>query len=144
MNSTQFPKALIILLVITLLIIGVFFYFASPIPIKKYTSSFQEYPDPVSQSVSVPEQVVEVTGFIHAFDIAPSGDKIAIATSKEVALYDLQTLKKIHVYLLEDQVVNMRFSPDGNKFAISGNIPANYQTNQTRIIVLDTSSWEEI
>lgn len=144
MKSTQFLKAFFLLLAITIIVIVGYFFTASPISITKFSTTYQDYPDPSSMPHIEPKQVVEVPGMIYAFDIAQNADKIAIATSKEVIVYNLTTQERLFSYPLTDEVTSVHFSPDASKLAVSGNIPTYYQSGHMHILVLDTSSWKTL
>lgn len=144
MNSKPFIKALSILLGIVLLVAGVMRIASPSTPSAVFSTSYQDFPSPRPTPESDPKDMVEVPGFIRAFDISPDGGMIAIATSKEVILYDLKTLEKIHSLPLHEQVFQAQFSPDGSKLAVSGIVQKYSESGPLHVTVWDIASWEPL
>lgn len=142
MKSTSFLKAFSILLILVFLIIGVIYIAGPALSSVGFSTSYQDFPDPMPMPKDKPNEVVDVPGFIQAFDISPDGGTIAIATSKELILYDLKTLEEIHSLPIHEQVYQMQFSPDGSKLAASGIILKYLESGSLRMTVRDTVSWE--
>ncbi|MDO9299934.1 MAG: hypothetical protein Q7T89_01060 [Anaerolineales bacterium] len=141
MNSKSLLKALSILFALIFLVIGAV-YFASPSTSSaSFSTSYLGFPDPKPIPKDEPKDVVEVPGFIQAFDISPDGKVIAIATSKELILYDLKTREKIHSLPLNEKVYQTTFSPDGSKLAASGFIRKYVEGGPLHVTVWDTAAW---
>lgn len=109
-----------------------------------FSTSYQDFPEPASMPTGKADEVVEVPGLIEAFDISPDGETIAIATSKELILYNLKTLEKIHSLPLNEEAHQVQFSPDGSKLAVGGIILKYFESGPLHIIIWDTASWKII
>lgn len=140
MKQNSYLKAYFLLFVLIGTMLGVYYFFAPPIKLTKFSTSYEQYPLPKHRPVEEPSQIIDVPGIINSFDIAQDGEKIAIATSKELIIYNLSTLERIYSYPLEEQVSNIHFSPDAGKVAISGSIPTYYQNGHLHVSVLDILS----
>ncbi|NOT04987.1 MAG: hypothetical protein HOP27_10355 [Anaerolineales bacterium] len=141
MNSKPHLKAISILFVLIFLVIGVM-YFANPsISSASFSTSYQDFPDPSLMPKGEPKDVVEVPGFIRSFDISPDEKLIAIATSRELILYDLKTLDEIYRLPLREEVYQTTFSPDGKKLAVSGFINKYVESGPLHVVVWDAASW---
>jgi WD40 repeat protein len=141
-KPNPFLKALSILLVLVFLVIGVVTLANPSTPSAVFVTSYQDFPEPKPVPQSDPSVVVEVSGLIRTFDISLDGSLIAIATSKNLILYQLKTLKEIHSLSLKEEVYQIQFSPDGSKLAVSGIIPKYSQSGSLHVTVWDTASWE--
>lgn len=107
-----------------------------------FSTSYQDFADPAPMPTGDPKEVVEVPGFIQAFDVSPDGGTIAIAASNDLILYDTKTLKEMYsLPVNEQQVFRVRFSPDGNKLAVSGVLLKSFDSGTLRVTVWDTASW---
>src|SRR3989304_7936922 len=142
MKSIPFLRALSILLALVFLVTGVIFFTVPPASYVAFSTSYQDFPDPMPMPKGDLKDVVEVPGFIQSFDISPDGGMIAISTSKELILYDLKTLKEIHSLPLSEKVVQVQFSPDGSKLAASGIIMKYVESGTLHVTVWDTDSWK--
>ncbi len=142
MKSIPFLRALSILLALVFLVTGVMFFTVTPASYDAFSTSYQDFPDPMPMPKGDLKDVVEVPGFIQSFDISPDGGMIAISTSKELILYDLKTLKEIHSLPLSEKVVQVQFSPDGSKLAASGIIMKYVESGTLHVTVWDTDSWK--
>ncbi len=120
MKPNAFLKALSIFLGLIFLVIGFMYFAANPVSYDSFSTTYQDFPDPLPVPTDEPNDVVDVPGFIQSFDISKDGKLIAIATTKELILYDLKTLKELHSIPLNEQVFQVQFSPDGRKLAASG------------------------
>jgi WD40 repeat protein len=144
MKSNQFLKAFSILFVLIFLMIGVI-YIANPLLSSAvFSTSYQDFPDPIPMPENEPNHIVEVPGFIQAFDISADGKTIAIATSTDLILFDLQTLKEVHNMPLRERVFQVKFSPDGSKIAVSAIISKSLGSGPLRVTVWDAISWKNI
>lgn len=141
MKSIPFLRALSILLALVFLVTGVMFFTVTPASYDAFSTSYQDFPDPMSMPKDEPKNVVDVPGLIHAFDISADGKTVAIATSKSLILYDLQTLEEIHSLPVRERVFQMRFSSDGKKLAVSAIILKYLESGPLLVIVWDTNSW---
>lgn len=141
MNSKPFLTALSILFTLIFLVIGVMYFTVFSIPSAGFSTSYQDSPDLTSMPIGEPNDVMEVPGFIQSFDISPDRKMIAIATSKELILYDLKTLEKIHSQPLSEKVYQTAFSPDGSKLAVSGFIRKYVESGPLHVTVWDIASW---
>lgn len=142
MRSNSFLRALLILLGLIFAIVGAI-YWLNPFPRSfKFSTTYSENVKPAP--TKDPNTVIEVPGIIRAFDITKDDSRIAIATSKEVVLYDLKTLKKIHNFPVSEKVIQARFSPDGSKLAVSGIILKYSESGPLHVTVWDTASWKPI
>ncbi len=118
-------------------------YFTNPSTSSaSFSTSYLGFPEPKPTPKGEPQDVVEVPGYIQSFDISPDGKMIAIATSKELILYDLKTLEKIHSQPLSEKVYRTAFSPDGSKIAVSGYIRKYIEGGPLHIAIWDTTSWK--
>ena len=142
MKSIPFLRALSILLALVFLVTGVMFFTVTPASYDAFSTSYQDFPDPMPMPKGDLKDVVEVLGFIQSFHISPDGGMIAISTSKELILYDLKTLKEIHSLPLSEKVVQVQFSPDGSKLAASGIIMKYVESGTLHVTVWDTDSWK--
>lgn len=142
MKLNSFLKASSILLALVFLIIGVVTIAKRATPSAGFVTAYQDFPGPKPMPQGDPGIVVEVSGLIRTFDISRDGGLIAIATSKNLVLYQLKTLKEIHNLPLKEDVYQIQFSPDGSKLAISGIIPKYSQSGSLHVTVWDTASWE--
>ena len=142
MKPNSFLKALSIFLLLIFVVIGGM-YFVSPASLfEKYTTSYQDFPAPKPMPENEPANVVEVPGLIEAFDINADGLLIAIATSKELILYDLKTQEKINSLPLDEQIFQVQFSPDGSKLAASGYDTKYWDRGSQHVTVWDVASGE--
>ena len=142
MKPNPFLKALSIFLLLVFVVVGGMYFFSPASLFAKYSTSYQEFPDPKPMPEDEPANVVEVPGFIEAFDISADGSLAAIATSKKIILYDLQTLKEVHRLPLDEQVFQVQFSPDGSKLAASGYVTKYWDRGSQHITVWDIASWK--
>lgn len=141
MKPSPLLQAFLLLLVLIFAIIGLM-YVAGPSPSAGgFSTSYQDFPDPKPMPKGDPKQVVDVPGLIHAFDISADGERIAIATSTDLILYDLQTLEETHSQPLRERVFQAQFSPDGSKLAVSAVILNYLENGPLRVTVWDTASW---
>ena len=113
-----------------------------PPPPPSFSTSYQDFPDPLPMPKTEPKEAVSVPGLIRAFDVSPDNETIAIATSKGLILYDLNTLQEIRNLPLNEQVYQIQFSPDGGKLAVSGVILKYLESGTLRVTVWDTASWK--
>lgn len=141
MKPTPFLKALLILLFLVFLVTGVMYAAHPSLSVAGFSTSYRDYPDPAPMPTDEPDDVVEVPGLIHAFDISADGRTIAIAASKSLILYDLHTLEEIHSLPLRERIFQVRFSPDGSKLAASAVIPNYLEIGSLHVTVWDTNSW---
>lgn len=111
-------------------------------PKVNFSTSYQDFPDPLPMPKDEPKQMVDVPGLIRAFDISADGETIAIATSTNLILYNLQTLEKINSLPLRERAVRVRFSPDGSKLAVSAFILKYLYTGTLHVTVWDIASWK--
>lgn len=141
MKPTSIRKVFSVLLILVLIAIGVIYLVVPALSFGGFSTSYQDFPEPAPMPTGEAEETVEVPGLIEAFDISPDGGKIAIATSKELILYDLETLEEVHNLPLKGQVYRVRFSPDGSKLAASAIILKYLETGPLHVTVWDMNSW---
>ncbi len=142
MKSNPYLRALLILLALVILVMGAMFFTVTPALHVRFSTTYQDFPDPLPVPTDEPNDLVEVPGFIQSFDISKDGKLIAIATTKELILYDLKTLKELHSIPLNEQAFQVQFSPDGRKLAISGIDMQFVESSPLYITVWDTASWK--
>ena len=142
MKPNSFLKALSIFLILVFGVIGGMYFFRPASLFEKYTTSYQDFPDPKPMPENEPANVVEVPGLIEAFDISADGSLIAIATSKELILYDLKTQEKIKSLPLDEQIFQVQFSPNGSKLAASGYVTKYWDRGSQHVTVWDVYSWK--
>lgn len=110
----------------------------------RFSTSYQNYANPQPAPTVDNHTVVEIAGKITAFDVDANSEKIAIATSKNIQIYDLNTLQEIYTFPLQADVYQIKFSPDGKRIALSA---SEFETANNRIlhvVVYDTNSWDSI
>ncbi len=139
MNSKSLAFAILFALIF--LVIGVVYFTSPATSTFSFSTSYLGFPDPKPTPKGEPQDVVEVPGYIQAFDISPDGKLIAVATSKELILYDLKTREKIHSQPLNEKVYQTAFSPDGSKIAVSGYIRKYIEGGPLHVKVWDTAAW---
>jgi len=144
LKHTKIVKALSILFVVVVALTGAFYFFGPPLSRTKFSTSYQDYPDPAHRPEQEPQQIVQVSGVIRYFDISKDESKIAIATSKELDVYDLETLERVHTFPVTESVTRIEFSPDGSQLAARGSILGNYQSGHMFVTIWDTSSWQPV
>ena len=142
MKSNSFLRALLILLGIIFMIVGVIYWLDPSQGSFQFSTTYNETVK--SAPTEDPNTVIEVPGVIRSFDITKDGSRIAIATSKEVVLYDLKTIKELYNFPVSEKVVETRFSPDGSKLAVSGIILKYSECGPLHVSVWDTASWKPI
>lgn len=142
MKPNSFLKALSIFLVLIFLVTGFMYFAVAPVSFNSFSTTYQDFPDPLPVPTDEPNDVVEVPGFIQSFDISRDGKRIVIATSKELILYDLQTLEEIHSLPLDEEVFQVQLSPDGSKLAVSGIAMKFVESGSLHVTVWDTASWQ--
>lgn len=142
MKSNSFLRALFILFGLIFAVVGAL-YWLDPFPRSfKFSTAYSANVKPAP--TEDPNTVVEATGVIRSFDITNDGSRIAIATSKEVVLYDLKAIKEIYNFPVSEKVIQARFSPDGSKLAVSGIILKYSESGPLHVTVWDTASWKPI
>ncbi|MCC6300718.1 MAG: PD40 domain-containing protein [Anaerolineales bacterium] len=140
----QKKPLLAVLLTVSLLIlagIGSYALGRNISPSVDFSTSYRDFPDPLPMPTDEPAKMVDVRGLIEAFDISADGGTIAIATSTDLILYDLQTLKEIHSLPLHEQAFQVKFSPDGRKLAVSAINLKDLSSGNLHVAVWDTISW---
>ncbi len=142
MKSNSLPRALFILLGLIFAIVGAV-YWLDPAPrsFKFSTTYSTNYKPAPPENLNT---IIEVPGVIRSFDITNDGSRIAIVTSKAVVLYDLKTRKEIYNFPVSENVIKVRFSPDGSKLAVSGMTLNYFESGPLHITVWDTASWKPI
>ena len=141
MKPNPFLKAFSILLLLVFLVIGVIYLAGHSLSFGGFSTSYRDFPDPVPMPKDKPKEAVDVPGLIRAFDISADGGTIAIATSTDLILYNLQTLEEIHSLPVNERVFQARFSPDGSKLAVSAIILKYLESGLLHVTVWDTASW---
>lgn len=144
LKATPLAKALLILMLLVFVVIGSMYVARSLLLFGSFSTSYRDFPDPMPMPTDEPKDVVDVPGLIHAFDISADGKKIAIATSTELIVYDLQTFKELHSLPLHEQVFRVEFSPDQSKLAVSAIILKYLGSGPLHVTVWDTASWKMI
>ncbi len=94
------------------------------------------------ETASVP--TTRITATIRAFDLAPDGRMIALATSQGVVLFDLEQMKQIRVL---DQSVNffsVDWSPDGRSLAAGGLVMQDVAVGEPHLVAWDAGTWEVV
>jgi WD40 repeat protein len=83
-------------------------------------------------------------GSIHSFAVSPDMKTIAIATSKGVFLYDLQSYEQLRILNSKENSFSVAFSSDGRMLATGNLIVQNSQSGKPHLVVWDTSTWEAV
>jgi len=143
LKHTKAVKALSILFIVVV-VLGAIYFLAPPFSLKKFSTSYQGYPDPSPRPEQEPQQIVNIPGVIRYFDISKDKRWIAIATSKGITIYDLKTLENIHSFPVNETITRVAFSPDTSHLAASGNILKGYQSGPMFLTLWDTSSWQPV
>lgn len=142
MNTTSMRKPIVMGILLALIIGGAVYYFRwTPAPHSKFSTSYQDFPEPKPVPEALPETLVDVPGTIRSFAVSPDGTTIAIATSKGLVLYDLNSLEMIHILPIEGSLRNVAFSPDGSKLAVSQKNMDYYEFGFLYLLIFDTTSW---
>ena len=90
---------------------------------------------------------------ITAFDVSPDARTLAVATSDGVALYDLQTARRLRTVGGRENVGAVAWSGDGSRLAVGGTkdygVPFfvggdSTNSNKAHLTVWDTSTWEAV
>ncbi|HEX2997510.1 MAG TPA: hypothetical protein VHP14_21995 [Anaerolineales bacterium] len=144
MKSIPLAKALLILLLLVIAVIGSMYIARFLLPSSGFSTSYRDFPDPEPIPTDEPKDVVNVPGMIHAFDVSADGKRIAIATSTDLIVYDLQMLKELHSLPVHEHVFRVQFSPDGGKLAVSAIILKYLGSGPLHVTVWDTASWKII
>src|ERR1051325_6349998 len=110
---------------------------SEPAPIFSTTYS-NATPMPIPDSK--PKFTVRLSGRIHAFDVSPDLRTIAIATSKGIILYDLETFKALRALDANNNSFSAGWSPDGKKLATGSLIMRNSDVGKGHLVVWDTST----
>jgi len=113
-----------------------------PAPI--FSTTFDSPVSPIPFPTSVPKAAARLSGRIHAFAISPDLKTIAIASSKGVILYDLQSHEQLRVLGSQENSFSVAFSPDGKKLATGSLIMQNREAGRPHLVVWDTSTWEAV
>ncbi|MCZ2127658.1 MAG: hypothetical protein LC099_07775 [Anaerolineales bacterium] len=141
-NSTTL-KAFFLLLIIVGVIVGVYYFSASfPTP-TKFSVNFGDYPPPSERLPDDFSQFIDLSGFIYSFDATSDGKQIAVATSTDLIVYDLQTLNILHSQPLSLRDAQIAFSPQGDQLALSG-FSQPKDDAKIHVFILDTSSWKTV
>lgn len=142
MKSNQQLRALFILLGLIFAIVGAI-YWLGPAPRSfKFSTIYSTNVKPAP--TDEPSALIETPGVIRSFDITNDGSRIAIVTSKAVAVYDLKTLGEIYDFPVSEKVIQARFSSDGSKLAVSGIILKYFESGPLHLTVWDPTSWKPI
>jgi len=142
MKSNSFLRALFILFGLVFLVVGAVYWLAPSQRSFKFSTTYSTNVKPAP--MEDPNTVIEAPGVIRSFGITNDGSRIAIATSKEVVIYDLKTLKEIYNLPVSEKVIQARFSSDGSKLAVSGIIVKYFDSGPLHVTVWDTASWKPI
>lgn len=147
MKAKKLTTPLIILFVLMLSAFGAYAIgkaiTQSQEPHYQFVTSYQTYPDPQPAPTTV-DSIVEVAGHITAFDIDSTSERIAIATSKNIQIYNLKTLAQVYTLPMLADVYQIQFSPDGKRLAISASEFETMNNRIVHILVYDTTSWDAI
>ncbi len=103
----------------------------------RFTTSTYGMPAPIPLSEAEPKIVAKLKGRIRAFDVSLDLKTIALATSRGVELYDLDTFQPIRT--LDGNFYLVAWSPDGTYLAT-----ADLVQGRTHLVVWDTSTWKAI
>lgn len=141
MKPIPLLKAFLILLFLIFLVTGVMYAAGPSLSVAAFSTSYRDYPDLAPMPTAKPDDVVNVPGLIRAFDIGADKRTIAIATSTDLILYDLQTLREIHSIPLRERAFQVRFSPDGSKLALGAILLKYLESGVLRVTVWDAHSW---
>ena len=141
MNLYSLRKPIAFLLLAFLITSVVYYFSLPPAPHSKFSTSYQDFPEPKPAPQNLPKILVDVPGTIRSFDISPDGTTIAIATSTGLVLYNLASLEKINTLPMGGGIRDLAFSPDGDKLAVIQNITEYYEYGYIYLTVFDTSSW---
>jgi len=148
MKSKQITTHLIVLFVLLLSVFGGYVigkaFPQSQNPNFRFSTSYQNYADPQPVSAVDFNSVIEIAGKFTAFDVNITSEKIAIATSKNIQVYDLNTLEMIQTLPIQADIYQIQFSPDSKKLAISASEFVTENNRILHILVYGTSSWDSI
>jgi WD40 repeat protein len=141
MTLYSLRKPIVLLLLVFLLAGAVYYFRLPPAPHAKFSTSYQDFPEPKPAPPNLPKTLVDVPGTIRSFDISPDGTTIAIATSTGLVLYNLASLEKINTLPMGGGIRDVAFSQDGDKLAVIQNITEYYEYGYIYLTVFDTNSW---
>jgi WD40 repeat protein len=99
---------------------------------------------PIPFPSSKPKIAAKLAGRIHSFTVSPDGKTIALATSKGVVLYDLNSLELVRTLNEKENSFSVDWSPDGKRLATGGLIMQNSEAGEPHLAVWDASSWDVI
>jgi WD40 repeat protein len=134
------PLTLLVVLVIAAIALSLFdFSFA---PHSKFSTSYTTLDLPEVDINKLPEKTVEVAGMISAFDISDDETMIALATSKGVSVYALDTLQMVATIPIENGAYGVAFSPDGTKLAILQKQFSSVEFGYVQVMLADTTNWQ--
>ena len=112
---------------------------SEPIPI---FSTIYSTATPIPIPDAKPKLVARLSGRIHAFDVSPDLQTIAIATSNGILLFDLETYKPIRILDDKENSFSVGWSRDGTKLATGSLIMRNSELGKGHLVVWDTSKWK--
>lgn len=99
---------------------------------------------PIPLPTSNPKIAAMLPGHIHSFSVSPDMKTIAIATSKGLVLYSLETSNLIRVLNEKENAFSVAFSADGKNLAIGSFIMQNREAGKPHLVVWDTSTWKVV
>lgn len=142
MKSISIKNLFITLGLLIIIAVGIVYFSSSTGIHTKFSTSYENYPLPKDAPTSLPETLVEVNGTINSFDINFDKTKIAIATSKGIEVYDLDSLKMIQTFPIVNGVENVSFSVDGTKLAALQKNAQSFDYGFIYLMIFDTTSWQ--
>ncbi len=110
----------------------------------RFTTSTYGMPAPIPLSESEPQVAASLSDTIRTFVLSPNRKEIAIATSKGVFLYDLNSYAMLREMSQLKNVFSVAWSPDGTKLG-AGSLPMlAFEGSLPRVVVWDTATWEAV
>lgn len=96
---------------------------------------------PIQLPATAPKLAATLPGVIWSFDVSPDQSTIAIATSKGLVLYSLQTLELLHTLDEGENAYSLAWSPNGKYLAV-GQIMPFEDSGQAVLEIWDTTTWK--
>jgi WD40 repeat protein len=116
----------------------------NPEPFPTFSTTYYRAGVPIPFPVSKANVAGTLSGRIHSFAISPDLKTIAIATSKGVVLYDLQSYEQLRILGSKENSFSVAFSPDGKRLATGNLIMQNGEAGKPHLVAWDTSTWEVV
>lgn len=111
-------------------------------PSPTFSTTYYKAGIPIPYPTSEVTRNANVSGRIRSFAVSPDLKTIAMATSKGIILYDLQTYEQLRILSSKENSFSVAFSPDGKQLAAGNLVMQNRQAGDPHLVVWDTSIWE--